>query len=70
MAKLLDVVALKADRQDAGLMAGAEGVIVEDFADAYMIEFLDSEGYTVALETIPSSDVVLVWEAPNQAKSA
>lgn len=64
MPKLLDVVSLNIALPIAGLAIGSEGTIVEDFGTAYMIEFMDAEGYTLAVETVSAYDVNLVWESP------
>jgi Domain of unknown function (DUF4926) len=48
--KLLDVVALLEDRPKEGLAAGQVGTVVEVHAPGvFEVEFLDSQGRTVAL---------------------
>lgn len=70
MPKLLDVVSLNIALPIAGLAIGSEGTIVEDFGTAYMIEFLNSEGYTIAVETVSADDVSLVWESPTPKRQS
>jgi len=48
--KLLDVVALLEDKPAEGLVAGQVGTVVDVLApNAFEVEFLDSNGRTVAL---------------------
>jgi len=56
--KLLDCVALKKDLPEFRLRAGDTGVVVEVYArDAVEVEFMDSEGDTVALLTLNDVDL-------------
>lgn len=58
---LLDVVALIHASPEHQLPAGAEGTVVEVFTpDAYMVEFVDADGRTLALPTLASSSLQLV----------
>ena len=56
--KLLEVVALTRDIDRFGLRKGHIGTVVELFEpDAVMVEFMDKDGYTVALLDLSDSDV-------------
>lgn len=55
--KLFDVVELLDALPAVGLAAGALGAIVEQLApDAFIVEFVDEDGNTLALETLASHD--------------
>ena len=55
--KLFDVVELLEALPAVGLTAGALGAIVEQLApDAFIVEFVDEDGNTLALETLASRD--------------
>ncbi len=61
----LDCVALTEDLPEEGLLAGAEGTIVHVFnvpSPAYIVEFLDEEGFTIDCLTLKPEQVRLVWE--------
>ena len=62
----LDVVALTHDIEEHGLQKGRHGAVVLVYSDgeAYEVEFVAENGYTDALLTLTSDDVVLVisWE--------
>ncbi|MBI3157605.1 MAG: DUF4926 domain-containing protein [Burkholderiales bacterium] len=63
----LDVVSLKRALPSAGLEAGARGTVVSVFAKprrAYLVEFADDQGETVATEVLDEQDLGLVWSAP------
>jgi hypothetical protein len=65
MPKLLDVVALLEDRPQDGLASGQMGTIVEVHSpDAFEVEFLDSQGRTVALVTLKRSEVLVLRHEP------
>ena len=52
--KLFDIVELVGDHPASGLEAGAIGTIVEALPDRfYIVEFLDVDGRTHSLETLP-----------------
>ena len=58
--KLFDVVELLSDRPASGLEAGAVGTIVEALPDRfYVVEFLDVDGQTRCLETLPGEHLSL-----------
>ena len=51
--ELLDTVALVCDVPEFGLVAGEVGAVVELLSDdAFMVEFIDDHGYTLAIETL------------------
>ena len=57
--KLLDVVALKTDVSEHGLVAGQVGTLVENLAeDVYLVEFSDTTGQTYALLPVEESDLL------------
>lgn len=62
--KMLDVVALKADRPDLQLAAGERGTIVEEFATGILVEFSDENGREYAMPFLLRDEVEVVWEAP------
>lgn len=53
-------VVLKRPLPRLGLGAGAEGVVVNVYADgaAYEVEFLDVNGRTIGVETIDAADLL------------
>ncbi len=58
--KLFDVVELLSDRPASGLEAGAIGTVVEALPDKfYIVEFLDPDGRTRSLETLPGEELSL-----------
>lgn len=51
--RLLDVVALTADKREHELMRGEIGTVVECYPDdGYDVEFVARDGYTYALVTL------------------
>jgi hypothetical protein len=64
-----DVVRLLRPLPEHGLPTGAEGTVVMDYAKyssrdltpAYEVEFVDSDGMTQALVTVPEEDLEVVW---------
>jgi hypothetical protein len=57
--KLLDVVALLADKPEEGLVAGQVGTVVEVLAPGvFEVEFLDSQGRTVALAELRREELL------------
>lgn len=62
MLKLLDVVALVKDLPELGLLSGAEGTILEVYANgsAFEVDFVDDQGQTIALETIKAEYLKLI----------
>ncbi|MDQ3624272.1 MAG: DUF4926 domain-containing protein [Verrucomicrobiota bacterium] len=64
-AKLLDTIALLADRPAQRLVAGQVGTIVEVHApDVFEVEFCDSKGRTVALEELRRSEFLVLRHEP------
>lgn len=58
--KLFDVVELLADRSAAGLGVGAVGTIVDELeSGAYLVEFTDDEGRTLAIEALEPADFAI-----------
>ena len=59
--QLLDVVALT---EDCGSLAkGSLGTAVEVWSDdAFEVEFINDEGYTLAIETLTRDCLQKVWE--------
>ena len=60
--RLLDVVALTADRQEDGLLCGHVGTVVEDLGDAvYEVEFSDDRGRCYALVALPATALLPLY---------
>lgn len=60
MYKLLDLVKVTKDFPEDGIKAGAIGTVIECYAEpseGYEVEFLDDEGYTIAVLTLDAVDV-------------
>ena len=59
----LDVVALTHNITEHGLSNGSRGTIVHLYKNgkAFEVEFIDNEGYLIALITLTQKDVYLVW---------
>lgn len=55
----LDVVVLKRDLPEHGLVAGNPGTVVHRFSDgaAFLVEFVRDDGTTVAVEELTADDV-------------
>jgi len=63
--KLLDVVALLADKPAEGLAEGHVGTVVEVLSpDVFEVEFLDPAGHTVALTELKRDEVLLLKHEP------
>lgn len=63
--KLLDVVGLLEDRPAEGLVAGQVGTVVEVLApDVFEVEFLDSEGCTVAVVEFKREELLVLKHEP------
>ena len=59
--KLLDVIALLQARPQDGLALGQVGTVVEVYSpDAFEVEFLDSQGRTIALVPVKRSEALLL----------
>jgi hypothetical protein len=60
-AKLLDVIALLADRPELRLSRGQVGTIVEVLAeDVFEVEFCDREGRTIGLAELRGNDFLVL----------
>jgi hypothetical protein len=63
--KLLDVVALLADKPEDGLVVGQVGTVVEVLQpDVYEVEFLSSKGKTTAVTELKRPEVLLLKHEP------
>jgi len=63
--KLLDVVALLADKPAEGLAVGHVGTVVEVLApDVVEVEFLDPTRHTFALTELKRNEVLLLKHEP------
>lgn len=61
--RLLDVVALIADKREHELMRGEMGTVVECYPDdGYEVEFVARDGYTYALVTLQGEDLLPLRE--------
>jgi hypothetical protein len=59
--KLLDIVALLDDKPAEGLVAGQVGTIVDILASGvFEVEFLDSNGRTVALSELKRAELLVL----------
>ena len=59
--KLLDVVALLADKPAEGLVAGQVGTVVVVFApNVFEVEFLDANGKTAALTELKREELLVL----------
>ncbi|MBL8164965.1 MAG: DUF4926 domain-containing protein [Anaerolineae bacterium] len=69
--KLFDVVALTTDLPDDGLYRGQVGTIVEIYSpDVFEVEFVEhNTDYTYALNTVKSSQAMLLHYAPVEKSS-
>ncbi|RZS53019.1 DUF4926 domain-containing protein [Sphaerotilus mobilis] len=64
MLEELDVVRVKRAMPTAGIAIGAEGTIVHALTEpstAYLVEFTDAEGRTLATEVFQPEDLEQVW---------
>jgi hypothetical protein len=68
--KLFDAIELLVDLPEDGRWAGEKGAIVEDFGDAYEVEFANEHGETLALCTLTPDQFVIVWQADTQSTSS
>jgi hypothetical protein len=67
--QLLDVVALT--EAFGSLAKGSLGTVVEVLSDdAFMVEFIDDRGYTLAIETLTRDSLRKVWERGRRVKRA
>ena len=63
--KLLDVVAVLEDKPREGLVSGQVGTVVEVLApNVFEVEFLDSQGRTVALAELQRDEVLALRHEP------
>ena len=63
--KTLDVVALLEDKPSAGLVAGQVGTVVEVLAaGVFEVEFLDSDGRTVAVCELKRAELLVLRHEP------
>ena len=63
--KLLDVVALLANKPEQGLIAGHVGTVVEVLApDVFEVEFLDPNGRTFALTELKRNELLRLKHEP------
>jgi len=59
--KLLDVVAVLEDKPREGLVSGQVGTVVEVLAPGvFEVEFLDSQGRTIALTELKRSELLVL----------
>lgn len=63
--ELLSVVALLRDKPEHKLVRGQVGTVVEQWAPgAYVVEFVDDDGNTFALETLRSEELMRLHHGP------
>ena len=64
-AKLLDVIALLADKPDENLVSGQVGTIVEVLApDVFEVEFCNSEGRTLGFAELKREEFLVLRHEP------
>jgi hypothetical protein len=64
-AKLLDVVALLADKPEQKLLVGQVGTIVEVLTpEVFEVEFCDSDGRTIGLAELQRSEFLVLRHEP------
>lgn len=64
----LDVVALLADRPEAGLARGQVGTVIEQFGDDnLLVEFSDDQGRAYAVVTCPRDELLVLHYVPQAA---
>ena len=70
--ELLDVVALTVDLPEENLWAGQVGTIVEIYEQgkAYEVEFVDKDGHTYNLLTLPLEQMMLLRYQPTDKVAA
>jgi Domain of unknown function (DUF4926) len=65
--KVLDVVALTKDQTEADLRRGQVGTIVEELAEGvYEVEFVDLEGRTYAMLSLPAEHLMVLHHTPTK----
>jgi Domain of unknown function (DUF4926) len=65
---LFDVVELLVDVPESNLRAGDRGSVVEKYSDrAYEVEFANSKGEALALCTLSTEQMLVVWQAKTKA---
>ncbi|MBD1824754.1 DUF4926 domain-containing protein [Cyanobacteria bacterium FACHB-DQ100] len=66
---LFDGIELLVDLPEVGIQAGEQGAIVEDYGDAYEIEFFvpNSNGETLALCRLTLDQFVVVWRSATKS---
>lgn len=63
--KILDVVALLADRPMEKLLRGQIGTVVESYGNGeFEVEFADNNGKTIALLTLSPEEIMLLHNEP------
>ena len=66
--KLLDGVAKLVDKPSEGLVIGQVGMVVEVFEpNVFEVEFLDSNGRTVAVVELPRAELLVLRHEANFA---
>lgn len=65
---LFDVIELLVDVPKSNLRAGNRGAVVEKYGDRdYEIEFTNSKGETLALCTLSTEQILVIWQAKTKA---
>jgi hypothetical protein len=69
--KLLDIVALLEDLPEVGLLRGQVGTIVEEYEpDVFEVEFSDKNGRAYAIETLISSQLLVLHHQNQELMTA
>jgi Domain of unknown function (DUF4926) len=65
--ELFDVVELLVNLPEQGLQVGAQGAIVEQYADqSFEVEFTNGEGEAIELVVLPVAQFVVVWRSASR----
>lgn len=64
--KLFDIVALLRDIPEENVRRGMVGTIVEMLDGAFLVEFSNSDGETIALPSLKSEDFLLLERITSQ----
>jgi Domain of unknown function (DUF4926) len=65
---LFDVIELLVDVPESNLRAGDRGAVVEKHSNrAYEVEFANSKGETLALCTLSTEQMLVIWQSKTKA---
>jgi hypothetical protein len=62
---MYSLVALLQDKPDCNLIRGQVGTVVEQWVPGvYVVDFVDNDGHTYALETLRSDELIRLQHGP------